>query len=369
MSENIQLTVRASSGPVAEGSVEAEVHLNESNLAPVDKGFGAWSFLIAAFFIEAIVWGFPDAYGIILDGYFNDPRYSAQAHASTVLPLIGPVASGVMMCSGPLIYPLTARYPQHRRTAMWFGLVLCWASLFTASYISKISTLVALQGVLYAIGGSLLYAPCISYLAECPHWKEDSVILIRVKGTAMGGIVLPLAIPRLISAFGVAKALCFISIGIAVVLIPLLPFVKPRIPLSRTSHATPPRNRDWMTDKPFWVVLVINTLIGFAYYLPLIWLPMFASDLNISASQSSLAIALLNGSSLIGRISLGYLSDKLNPWSLALCILFPSSLVTFIIWGLLSKSLAGLICFGIAYGSLAGSWTSLWSGFWRLVAY
>lgn len=74
------------------------------------------------------------------------------------------------------------------------------------------------------------------------------------------------------------------------------------------------------------------------------------------------------GSSLIGRISLGYLSDKLNPWSLALCILFPSSLATFIIWGLLSKNLTGLICFGIAYGCLAGSWTSLWSGFIKPVA-
>lgn len=89
----------------------------------------------------------------------------------------------------------------------------------------------------------------------------------------MGGIVLPLVIPRLISAFGVAKALRYISIGITVVLIPLLPFVKPRIPLSRTSHVAPPRNRDWMTDRIFWVVIIINTLIGFAYYLPLIWLP------------------------------------------------------------------------------------------------
>jgi hypothetical protein len=54
-----------------------------SSLPPVDRGFGAWSFvrssfnlfqvvylyqLAAAFTVEAIVWGFPTAYGVFLDG-------------------------------------------------------------------------------------------------------------------------------------------------------------------------------------------------------------------------------------------------------------------------------------------------------------
>ncbi|KAK0221520.1 hypothetical protein IW262DRAFT_909728 [Armillaria fumosa] len=64
-----------------------------------------------------------------------------QPHVSTLLPLIGPL--------GPVIYPITARYPYHRRTMMWAGAVLCSASFFAASYITK--------GVLYTIGGSLLY--------------------------------------------------------------------------------------------------------------------------------------------------------------------------------------------------------------------
>lgn len=64
-----------------------------------------------------------------------------------------------------------ARYPRHRRTGMWIGLIICWASLFGASYatkvshgrighmqmanlhIHKVSVLVVLQGVTYAVGG------------------------------------------------------------------------------------------------------------------------------------------------------------------------------------------------------------------------
>ncbi|KAJ4465336.1 hypothetical protein C8R41DRAFT_781895 [Lentinula lateritia] len=46
----------------------ASIHRNQSSLPPVDRGFGAWSFLTAAFFVEAIVWGFPTSFGVFLDG-------------------------------------------------------------------------------------------------------------------------------------------------------------------------------------------------------------------------------------------------------------------------------------------------------------
>ncbi len=55
MLENIQLTVIVSSGPAAEGSgSSAEVHLNELNLAPVDKGFGMWSFVSHEFILLVV---------------------------------------------------------------------------------------------------------------------------------------------------------------------------------------------------------------------------------------------------------------------------------------------------------------------------
>jgi MFS transporter, MCT family, solute carrier family 16 (monocarboxylic acid transporters), member 10 len=62
---------------------------------------------------------------------------------------------------------------------------------------------------------------------------------------------------------------------------------------------------------------------------------------------------------------MGYLSDKVNPWILGGTMLFLTSLTTFILWGVLSTSLPGLLTFGIAYGLLAGGWSSSWTGFVR----
>lgn len=56
--------------------------------------------LAAAFWVEGLVWGFPTAYGVILVKYMEDPVLSSAPHASYLLPLIGPLASGIMYCAG-----------------------------------------------------------------------------------------------------------------------------------------------------------------------------------------------------------------------------------------------------------------------------
>ncbi|KAJ7845365.1 major facilitator superfamily domain-containing protein [Mycena olivaceomarginata] len=334
-------------------------NVNESALPPVDKGLGAWSFLAAAFMIEAIVWGFPTAYGVT-------PRLLD-------LPLIGTLSSGIIYCSGPFLNPIAARYPQHRRKAMWVGAVLSCGTLFGASYATEIYQLILLQGILYAVGGSLLYQPCISFMSEWFVARRGMANGILFAGTSAGGLLLPLALPPLMSKYGPFKTLRILAIGTAIVLLPLLPFLKGRLPQTRVRIQGPaprgaPGHRDWMKDKLFWIFMAVNTLQGFAYFVPLIYLPTFATDLHISSSNSAVTLAMLNGASVVGRISMGYLSDWGNPWILALITLFTTSVTTFVLWGVFSHSFAGLLAFGIAYGSIAGGWSSLWTGFVRPLA-
>ncbi|KAE9399890.1 MFS general substrate transporter [Gymnopus androsaceus JB14] len=319
---------------------------NESSLPPMDKGIHAWSFLTAAFLVQFTVWGFPTTFGVFLDAYLNDSRYTTQPNASTLLPLIGPVATGIIYCSGPFITPVITRYPYHKRTSLYIGALLCWVSLFSASYTIQVVRLVALQGVLYAIGGALLYFPCISYLSEWFQEKRGFANGVVFAGTAVGGILLPLALPPLLSAYGPPKTLRILSVAIALLIVPLLPFVKGRLPVSRTRTTGPtPRGR------------------RFGYFVPIVWLPTFASELKLTSTNSSVALALLNCGSMLGRLSMGYLSDKVNPWLLAFATLISTSAVTFILWGVLSYNLAGLLSFGFAFGILAGGWSSSWTGF------
>ncbi|KAF7337832.1 MFS general substrate transporter [Mycena venus] len=347
--------------------------VNEVALPPADGGFGAWSFLAAAFTVEAIVWGFPDAYGVFLNSYLQDPRYATQKSATSLLPLIGTLSSGIIYCSAPIINPIATRYPHHRRKSMWLGAALCSGTLFGASYATEIFQLIILQGVLYAIGGSLLYLPCISYMSEWFIARRGMANGILFAGTAAGGLLIPLVLPLLTEKYGLATTLRILGIAMAVLIFPILPFIRGRLPQTRVQIQGPvprgaPGPQRWFKQRSFWILLAVNTLQGSAYFVPIVYLPTFAHDLQVNASKSAVTVALLNAASVVGRLSMGYLSDTFNPWMLAFSILITTSATSFILWGVLSYSFAGLVAFGIAYGTVAGGWTCLWTGFVKPLA-
>ena len=47
-----------------------------------------------------MVWGFPNSFGVLLAAYLDDPVYNTQPGASSKLPLIGTLCTGIMYCSG-----------------------------------------------------------------------------------------------------------------------------------------------------------------------------------------------------------------------------------------------------------------------------
>ena len=71
---------------------------------------------------------------------------------------------------------------------------------------------------------------------------------------------------------------------------------------------------------------------------------------------------------MVGRLSMGSLSDRFNAWLLAATTLVLTCLSTFILWGVLSYSLAGVLAFGLVYGCTAGGWTSMWTALIRPVS-
>lgn len=94
----------------------------------------------------------------------------------------------------------------------------------------------------------------------------------------------------------------------------------------------------------------------------------YATSLQLSSSSASLALALLNGASIVGRLGLGILSDRFSPWLLASTTLLCTAFSIFVLWGVLSYTFAGVIVYGIVYGSLASGYSSLWTGFVRPIA-
>ncbi|KAL0069149.1 hypothetical protein AAF712_003835 [Marasmius tenuissimus] len=79
-------------------------------------------------------------------------------------------------------------------------------------------------------------------------------------------------------------ALRILGIAIAAVLVSSLPFVNGRLPDLRNrvrgpgprglaTRNTSIRERDWLKNTTFWVLVTANTFQGFGYFVPILWLP------------------------------------------------------------------------------------------------
>lgn len=220
----------------------------------------------------------------------------------------------------------------------------------------------------------------------CSLVSSESGELNLPTGDYFGGVIFPIIMPPLIARWGIQITTRIYAFTFAIVLLPALPFLKARLPESRV-HGPSPRSgaRAWMKDRSFWFFIVINTLQGFAHFVPLTWLPSkrqislimgsshpsataFATAIGLSPQQASLTLTLANCASVFAGFFVGYLSDRLNAWFLALVSLVCTSLATFVLWGAFSYSLAGILAYGLVYGTTAGCWSSMWNAFVRPVA-
>ena len=110
-------------------------------------------------------------------------------------------------------------------------------------------------------------------------WPRVSMIKYlthtHLLGTAVGGLVIPLIIPRIIAVHGAAVTLRYLSIAIGIALIPCYPFLKGRLPIARVQGpgVRRPSDRSWLTNTSFWLVLAVNTVQSFGYFVPILWLP------------------------------------------------------------------------------------------------
>ncbi|KAJ3913037.1 MFS general substrate transporter [Lentinula edodes] len=332
---------------------------NAVSLPPMDSGFHAWAYLVSAWFVELLVWSFPFSYGVFLNFYATDPDF--QHYSSSSLALVGSLSSGVLYLTSPVIIPIINRYPWHKRNAMILGVILCVSGLVGAAYANKMWHLILTQGIIYSVGGSLLYFPMTTYLFEWFSVRKGMANGVIYSGTGVGGVITPFVVETLLNRYGRRTTLLSLAVAFLILSIPCLPFIKPRVPVA---HVVDIRsiNTKFLRFSPFWILFAANIFQGLGSFLPSLYLPTFASDLNLGTTSGTLALSFLNGASVPGLIFLGWLSDALDvQWSILISSLGSASAV-FFLWGF-SESLSPLLVFSCVYGFLAPSWSALWPRF------
>lgn len=118
--------------------------------------------------------GFPFSFGVFQVFYTSHEPFSAHPNG---IAAIGTCSSGVMYLIAPISLYILDAWPSVRRLSSIFGLILVTTALVASSFATEVWQLILTQGILYATGGSFLYAPTMFYLDE---W------FVKKKGLAFG---------------------------------------------------------------------------------------------------------------------------------------------------------------------------------------
>jgi hypothetical protein len=82
-----------------------------------------------------------------------------------------------MYLAGLILFPAYKQWPRLANDSKWIGLPIMAAGLIAASFVSTVEHLILTQGVIYGIGGCIIYYPTLLFIDE---W------FIQRKGLAYG---------------------------------------------------------------------------------------------------------------------------------------------------------------------------------------
>lgn len=271
-----------------------------------------------------------------------------------------------MYLDNALVIAALRLFPRHGRWMTLAGLVVMCVSLALSSLSATVPHLIATQGVLYALGGSVAYCPCILYIDEWFARRKGLAYGIMWSATGFGGVLIPLLLEHLLNTHGFRTTLRIWAGLLFAMSAPLTFFIKPRLPVSQATHS---RRLDlrFLLSRPFWLHQAANIVEASGFFLPNVYLPSYAqTHLGASSFLSTLTLLIVNVASVFGCVAMGSLIDRLDAVNCILVSTAGATLGVLVLWGL-SSSLPLLYVFCVVYGFFAGSFTSTWPGIMKQV--
>ncbi|KAF9389775.1 hypothetical protein CPC16_005563 [Podila verticillata] len=324
---------------------------------PMDTSWYGYVIVAASFIIYFIVFGTEHTFGVYQE-YYSSPEAEPWLKNTTSqgVAMIGTLATTFTYLLGAF----SGRFADRAgyRISAVLGAVIMGAGLIGASFAKSLSTLYICQGVVLGVGSSLVYLPAVS----CPaHWFEryrSIAIGIVVCGSGLGGLVLGPLTEFMISRVGVQWTLrfqgilCLVGIGGSGMLL------KTRVRKVAGQSKRMPMDFTICKEIPFLTLGIGNFLTSLGYMIPFFFLSTFAVFHGETATTGALMIGILNGASLLGRLSLGFVTDRVGRINMLFICALISGLSILCIWSV-ATTVPVLTVFAVVYGFTCGGYFSV----------
>ncbi|KAH7322170.1 major facilitator superfamily domain-containing protein [Rhizoctonia solani] len=310
-------------------------------LPPVDKGFAAWSFVVAAFVLETLVWGFGFTYGVFQEYFLHHRTFGDASEAA--IGAVGTVALAIEYFEVLIVILIAQQWPH------------------------RVSHLILLQGILFGIGGGGLYAPVIIYLSEWFVVRRGLAGAIIFGGSGAGGACFPIAVNYLLTNLGFRWTLRIWAAFMLVFGALALAFTRPRLPVVRPQNPeglnlwTRLKRQHWgFLKSPLFIFMIATIFIQALAYFPVsLYMTVYTTSLGLSALHGTLVLSVFNLSSIIGQIIFGHICDIAPYQYVVIASGAGAALSAYLLWGF-AHSLWLIFLFVVVFGSLSGGLGSVW---------
>ncbi|KAF9904989.1 hypothetical protein EC991_002171 [Linnemannia zychae] len=350
-------TMSGLEGAHLEAALHADLIEVDDGSPPMDSSWYGYVIVFCCFVIYFIVFGTEHTFGVYQEYYGSSSAEPWLRNTSEQgITMIGTLATTFTYILGAF----SGRFADlvGYRVSAVLGAVIMGIGMIGASFATSLSTLYICQGVILGVGSSLVYLPAVS----CPaHWFEryrSVAIGVVVCGSGLGGLVLGPLTQYLITSVGVQwtlriqGVLCLVGIGGSGMML------KTRVKRVPGQYKRVPMDFTICKEVPFLTLTMANFLTSLGYMIPFFFLSAFAVFHGQTSKTGALLIGIMNGASLLGRLSLGFVTDRVGRINMLFICALISGLSILCIWSVAS-SVAVLTVFSVVYGFTCGGYFSV----------
>ncbi|KAI3395872.1 hypothetical protein diail_809 [Diaporthe ilicicola] len=313
-----------------------------------EGGFRAWLVVSGSAATMFCTFGYLTGFGIYQQWYGEN---QLKAYTQSDISWIGSVQIFLTFSGGLAGGPILDRYGS---VTLLPVSIIYVVSLILTSLCKEYYQFFLAQAVLAGICLGFLFSNALTIIGHYFDKRYGLASGIVMAGAALGGVIFPITLNRLLNevglSFGWSVRVCALIVLVLLIYANLT--MKPRLPPTK-------QNVDLaLMKRPVYILVAIGGwLLNWGLYIPLFYLPSFATTSGLRAGLAPHTVAIFNAVSIFGRVIAGALADRAGCFNVVIINGLLCATTLFVWAG--THTAAGVLVVTIFEGLFIGSIVSL----------
>ncbi|KAK3383632.1 major facilitator superfamily domain-containing protein [Lasiosphaeria ovina] len=212
-------------------------------------------------------------------------------------------------------------------------------------------------GILSGLSGSMLFTPAVAAIGHFFKERRGFATGVAMTAGSVSGLLFPLVLQRLYVTVGLAWAVRTLAVICLVATIVANFLVRSRLPPAKI--ASPHPDIRIFNNKAFVWTATAAFLLELAIFIPMTYISGYTLSKGFSQAFSFNIVAIINATSVVGRVVGGYWADSLGPFNTSVAAVCVSIFACFGILLPAGGTKPGIVIFALLFGFASGSNISL----------